>query len=305
LSAKKLPQSKYIKQLDKHNLKRYTFIISTSKYRVLIWEVKVSIENTKLFLLDAIIKAYLDNLEPIGSKSLKNMYNLRYSTATIRGYFRQLGEDGYLKQTHISSGRIPTIEALKQYWHKTLKCDEKKKINYDKLQNVSKEIDCSIFLKQQKKDKLVRVLNVNNLYIVLDFESFAITIKYNKALMRFLEDSIGMDLNYILNISKQINAHLLTMELSKHITNSIFEIVNIKSFLRLCSNSDISEEHMNMFFKGSIMDELDEGIYFDGCLPKQYMAIVNNCSSEYCDLKMIVVGNIMRDYEYLYKKIAM
>jgi len=264
----------------------------------------MSIESKKTFLLDAIIKAYLTNLEPIGSHSLKNIYNLRYSPATIRGYFRELSKDGYLEQVHISSGRTPTIQALKQYWRKTLQFSDLH-INYSKLENACKEVGCSIFIKQQRSDKLVRVLNVDNLYIVLDFEGLAITIKYNKALMRFLEESIGMDLNYILDISKQINAKLLTRELNNYISNSIFEIINIKSFLSLCSNSDISEESMNMFFKGDIMDELDEGIYFDEYLPKQYMAIVNNCSSDQCDSKMIVVGDMLRDYKYLYNKIAM
>jgi heat-inducible transcriptional repressor len=262
----------------------------------------MSIKNTKKFLLDSIIKAYIENLEPIGSNSLKNMYQLRHSPATIRGYFRQLGDDGFLEQEHISSGRTPTTQALKEYWQKTL-CFKKKKIDYDKLEQISKQIDCAIFLKQQKKDKLIRVLDVDGLYIVLDFNSFAITIKYNKALFRFLDESIGMELNYILDISKQINAHLLTVELNKHISNSIFEIINIKSFLKICSCSDISDKYMNKFFKGDIMSELDEGIYFDDYLPSGYMAISNNCVSQYCDVKIIVVGDMMRDYEYLYKEI--
>ena len=29
---------------------------------------------------------------------------------------KKLGEEGYLAQEHISSGRTPTTEALKQYW---------------------------------------------------------------------------------------------------------------------------------------------------------------------------------------------
>ena len=72
--------------------------------------------DKKEFLLQSIIKAYIEHLEPIGSKELKSMYELDYSPATIRGYFKKLGDEGFLAQEHISSGRTPTNEALKQYW---------------------------------------------------------------------------------------------------------------------------------------------------------------------------------------------
>ena len=72
--------------------------------------------DKKEFLLQSIIKAYIEHLEPIGSTQLKSMYDITYSPATIRGYFKKLGEEGFLAQEHISSGRTPTTEALKQYW---------------------------------------------------------------------------------------------------------------------------------------------------------------------------------------------
>ena len=70
----------------------------------------------KDFLLQSIIQAYIKIDEPIGSTVLKDMYNITYSPATIRGYFKKLGDEGYLAQEHISSGRTPTNDALKEYW---------------------------------------------------------------------------------------------------------------------------------------------------------------------------------------------
>ena len=52
--------------------------------------------DKKEFLLQSIIKAYIEHLEPIGSKELKSMYELDYSPATIRGYFKKLGDEGFL-----------------------------------------------------------------------------------------------------------------------------------------------------------------------------------------------------------------
>ena len=59
--------------------------------------------DKKEFLLQSIIKAYIEHLEPIGSTQLKSMYDITYSPATIRGYFKKLGDEGYLAQEHISS----------------------------------------------------------------------------------------------------------------------------------------------------------------------------------------------------------
>ena len=90
--------------------------------------------DKKDFLLQSMIKAYIEHLEPIGSSQLKSLYDIRFSPATIRGYFKKLGDEGFLAQEHVSSGRTPTTEALKQYWTKKLNfklefVDEKNKIN--------------------------------------------------------------------------------------------------------------------------------------------------------------------------------
>ena len=68
--------------------------------------------DKKEFLLQSIIKAYIEHLEPIGSTQLNLCMILLTSPATIRGYFKKLGEEGYLAQEHISSGRTPTSVKL-------------------------------------------------------------------------------------------------------------------------------------------------------------------------------------------------
>ena len=105
--------------------------------------------DKKEFLLDSIIKAYIEHLEPIGSGQLKTMYDIAYSPATIRGYFKKLGDEGYLAQEHASSGRTPTTEALKEYW--TNRLDIKlEHINYNRLHLLTKQIGLTVFLKEQQ-----------------------------------------------------------------------------------------------------------------------------------------------------------
>ena len=177
--------------------------------------------NKKEFLLDSIIKAYIAHLEPIGSGQLKSMYDISYSPATIRGYFKKLGEEGYLAQEHASSGRTPTTEALKEYWIDRLNI-KLNSIDYNSLNILSRQIGLTVFLKEQQTQILNRVLNIENLYLLLEFSSFSITIKYNSALYKFLLDMCELEATSILEVASQVGATDLYVELDKYLFNKYF-----------------------------------------------------------------------------------
>ena len=264
--------------------------------------------NKKEFLLDSIIRAYIEHLEPIGSGQLKSMYDIAYSPATIRGYFKKLGDEGYLAQEHASSGRTPTTEALKEYW--TNRLDVKLGvIDYNRLNILCRQIGLTVFLKEQQTQSLHRVLNIENLYLLLEFSSFSITIKFNSALYKFLCDMIDLEATSILEVASQVGATELFIELDKYLFNKDFEIINIKEFLKLCVNYDFDELDINKFLHGNIMDRLDAGIYFHGelglnqMLPHGYIGIVHEVIVNHKKFKMLVIGQLSKDYEYFYKGI--
>jgi len=260
--------------------------------------------DKKEYLLHSIIKAYIEHLEPIGSTQLKSMYDISYSPATIRGYFKKLGEEGFLAQEHVSSGRTPTTEALKQYWSGKLnfKLDfvDKKAIEY-----FSKKLGIAVFVQEQKSDTLKEIFNVENRYMILEFSSFAITVKYSDALHRFLKDMLGLEWFHIVNISKQVGALEIYEKVSQHLQNKNFHIFNTKEFFSLALKYNYDERSINGFLKGSVIDTLKEGIYFDDIIPEGYIAICHNCKIENKNIKMLVVGELSKDYEYFYNKINM
>ena len=134
--------------------------------------------NKKEFLLDSIIRAYIEHLEPIGSGQLKSMYDIAYSPATIRGYFKKLGDEGYLAQEHASSGRTPTTEALKEYWGTRLNIGLDV-VNYNKLNLHAKQIGLTVFLKEQQIEVLHRVLNIetqneNDLFVEVEGKKYSL-----------------------------------------------------------------------------------------------------------------------------------
>ncbi|MEA3512656.1 MAG: heat-shock protein [Campylobacterota bacterium] len=264
--------------------------------------------NKKEFLLDSIIRAYIEHLEPIGSGQLKSMYDISYSPATIRGYFKKLGDEGYLAQEHASSGRTPTTEALKEYWDSRLN-NKLDFINYNRLNMLARQTGLSVFLKEQQIQTLQRVLNIENLYLLLEFSSFSITIKFNNALYKFLSDMINLEAQSILEVAKQVGASDLFIELDKYLFNKDFEIINIKEFLKLCVDYNLDERDINKFLNGNIMDSLKSGVYYHGdyglkqILPHEYLGVVHDVVINGKKFKMLVVGLLSKDYEYFYKGI--
>jgi len=275
--------------------------------------------DKKEFLLHSIIRAYIEHCEPIGSSQLKSMYDISFSPATIRGYFKKLGEEGYLAQEHISSGRTPTIEALKEYWVKRLSFDLPH-ISYDRLESLANNMGLSVFIKQQTRDTLYRVLNVDDVYMILEFyktstfssneyalttseDSYAVTIKYNVAFYKFLNDMVGRSFDEILDISLQVGARHLYTELSGYMQNNTFKIINTKNFLNIAVQNDLEEKEINLFLQGDVMPRLDAGVYVENLVPQGQIAICHNTNIDGTDAKILVVGNLNKDYEYFYKGI--
>lgn len=71
--------------------------------------------NRKLEILHAIVKAYIENGEPVASRSVARARRDNLSPASIRNVMADLCDEGYLSQPHTSAGRIPTEKAFRSY----------------------------------------------------------------------------------------------------------------------------------------------------------------------------------------------
>lgn len=66
-------------------------------------------------ILRAVIKDYIQNAEPIGSRTIARRHDLGVSSATIRNEMADLEETGYLQQPHVSAGRVPSDKGYRFY----------------------------------------------------------------------------------------------------------------------------------------------------------------------------------------------
>lgn len=108
----------------------------------------MDLTERQLQILQAVITDYVQNAEPVGSRSISKKYNLGVSPATIRNEMADLEEMGYLTHPHTSAGRIPSDKAYRLYVNnlmekKSLSVQEQRAIR-DKLQADRDEFNATI-----------------------------------------------------------------------------------------------------------------------------------------------------------------
>ena len=108
----------------------------------------MDLSDRQLQILQAIISDYVENAEPVGSRSIAKKHDLGVSPATIRNEMSDLEEMGYLTHPHTSAGRVPSDKAYRLYVNelmkkKNLSAQEKRAIR-DRLSASRDEFDTTL-----------------------------------------------------------------------------------------------------------------------------------------------------------------
>jgi heat-inducible transcriptional repressor len=75
----------------------------------------MDLTERQIAILKVVMEEYIESAEPVGSENLDRKFSLGISPATIRNEMVRLTQLGYLKQPHISAGRVPTKKAFHFY----------------------------------------------------------------------------------------------------------------------------------------------------------------------------------------------
>ena len=111
-------------------------------------------------VLRSVVDLYIRTAEPVGSKAITALPDMKYSSATIRNEMSDLTAMGYLEQPHTSAGRIPSAAGYRLYVDELmaeyrLSIDETKSINIaieEKMQRVDKLVEKVAKLVSQATD---------------------------------------------------------------------------------------------------------------------------------------------------------
>lgn len=75
----------------------------------------MNINERQKLILALVIRDYIENAQPVGSKTLVEKYGLEFSPATVRNEMAALTDMGFLRQPHTSAGRVPTEEGYRYF----------------------------------------------------------------------------------------------------------------------------------------------------------------------------------------------
>ena len=99
-------------------------------------------------VLRSVVDLYIRTAEPVGSKAITALPDMKYSSATIRNEMADLTTMGYLEQPHTSAGRIPSAAGYRLYVDELM-------ADYRLSIDETKSINTAIEEKMQRVDKLV------------------------------------------------------------------------------------------------------------------------------------------------------
>ena len=112
----------------------------------------MELPDRKMRILKAIVRNYLETGEPVGSRTISKLTDLKLSSATIRNEMADLEEMGLITQPHTSAGRIPTDAGYRLYVDDML-ADEKRELKEAR----SELVDMKNLL-LEKQDRLENML---------------------------------------------------------------------------------------------------------------------------------------------------
>jgi heat-inducible transcriptional repressor len=232
----------------------------------------MDMDERKIKILHAIINDYINNGEPIGSRTIAKKYGLGISSATIRNEMADLEEMGYLEHIHTSSGRRPSDKGYRLYVDRLMKVQQitpqeeliiKNQLLNAALYEVEKiikqatvllseltKLTCIVKAPSVKKStlKAIQLLNIDS----------------NNVLSVIVTDS-GIIKNNVIKVSKPVDNDTIT---------KISNLLNAR--LRALSVEDINLEVINNIKK----DLLGYDDIFNAIIPVLYESLNSSETSE-------------------------
>ena len=235
---------------------------------------KLELDDRKVIILKAIIQNYMETGEPVGSRTISKLPDLKISSATIRNEMSDLEDMGYIVQPHTSAGRIPSDRGYRFYVdnilnEKQLELDEFKDLMLQKVDRLE------LVLKQMAK---VIATNTNYAALIsapsyqtgiLKFIQLSKIDEYKLLLVIALEGNIinnkiiDIDKNLsdkeIFNLNLLLNTSLNGLSVADMNINIITKLQKdalelrdvVDKILQEISNSFSSDEELNIYTSGT------------------------------------------------------
>jgi len=96
------------------------------------------LSERSLYLFKALVEHFINDGQPVGSRTLARDSRMDLSPATIRNIMADLEDIGLLQSPHTSAGRIPTVKGYRLFVDRLLRVDN---INEQDASHISRELE--------------------------------------------------------------------------------------------------------------------------------------------------------------------
>lgn len=145
----------------------------------------MALSERKKKILAAVVDAYIETAEPVGSKAIAQSAGLGCSSATIRNELAELVAMGYLEQPHTSAGRVPTAMGYRLYVNELM---EKQKLSIEESEDINRRLNQKL---QELDDTIGGVSRLASQ--LTNYPAMALTTREAVTILRF--DLIYVDAN--------------------------------------------------------------------------------------------------------------
>lgn len=224
----------------------------------------MALDERKKSILRAIVEGYIENAEPVGSRSIAKNTDLNLSAATIRNEMGDLEEMGFLVQPHTSAGRIPSSQGFRFYVDSLMD-------RYRMTNSEIQQLRGAMLHKIRELDKIVKDVsaafsnftNLPTFGMIPSMEYGSIkAIKLvavdEKTLMVIVSDSSGLIKNKLLRLREPVSdATLLQMTdvLNQNLAGYTRSEINLNRIIEVVNA--IGENHEIL---SSVLELVDEAI---------------------------------------------
>lgn len=247
-------------------------------------------------ILEAIIKAYLEENSPIGSSMLNERMESEIPASTIRVYFKKLSDEGVLTQLHISGGRVPTDIAMKQYWLERLDLSPIQIKKPHVFRQIVEHYGLYCVIKTQKEATLDEVINVDERFLMLIIGDDQVVFPYSKKVQLFLEHIQGVSLAKLGEICTQVGLFGLKEKL-KHLIATKILFKEGEMTVHKMTQSNQGELSFNFIIDSSFPSGLTDGLIFEEVLPEGYMGVKKDAIFDGEASQMFCLGELYTDFE--------
>lgn len=248
-------------------------------------------------ILQSIIRAYLEQNEPVGSSQLcekiENIFSQSIPASTIRVYFKHLSDEGAITQLHISGGRIPTASAMKFYWQNRLNLDEDISIYDDEVLSFlvyNFGIYCMVF--GSNNPKFTKLHKIDEKFLLLELENESFSINYSLKIEKFLKNLLGLSLDELELVSIQVGLSQLRAKIKEFKRSLIYFQENEKIAFEMFSDERIKTA-LDPVFAHSFKSKVAFGPLFD----EGFMGFIKDVNFMGKNATMICAGSVYNDYE--------